>query len=96
MKAHYQKAWEELKKIYYEHLEEYGVKLPAKEIVKRTAKQIWLAMLYDSYKKKTGSTYQQEPRPNEILWKFRGNLTTIFRGKSQERHKARFSLFRPV
>lgn len=39
-------AWIELKAIFKEHLEEYGVKLPSIG----TAKQIWLAVLYKSYK----------------------------------------------
>ena len=63
MKAHLQNAWEELKAIYYEHLEEYGVKLPAEG----TAKQIWLAMLYDSYKKNPDQLIDKNEISREVI-----------------------------
>ena len=79
MKAHLQKAWEELKAIYYEHLEEYGVKLPAKG----TAKQIWLAMLYDSYKKNPAQLIDKGLGP----MKFGGNFVEISRRYFAETHR---------
>ena len=41
-----QKAWKELKEIHKKHLQKAGVKLPKEN----SAKQIWLAILYDAYK----------------------------------------------